>query len=299
MFIKVPNQNLNFLVIVILYNREIDESETINSLIRCKNVFHEKDYIVVWDNSPNAQDSFKLNRIKELFKNFHYKHSGINQPLPVVYNSIIHSFDKDVDYVNIWDQDSTFSIDYYESFLNSFKNLDEIQIFVPKVFNGKTLESPGFFFHFKGKKISKGKCFGIQSIKNKVAIMSGIIISYDMFFSVEFDERLRLYGVDTKFFKDAGRLVDKFFVMDYSLNHDLSIYDTNENVKKKIYRFKDFCYSTLVICSKNLNLFILFGFVFLLYKSVQNIFRFKDFRFFYSFIEGVVDWYKISYQRKA
>jgi GT2 family glycosyltransferase len=283
---------LSFLVVVVLYQCEIGKSETINSLIGCMHLLHSKSKIIVWDNSPIPQNESNLSQVNGLFENFHYHHTGENVSLAVVYNQVINDYGSGVEYVNIWDQDSVFSADYFTSFAKSLIEFNDLCVFVPKVFNGRNLESPGHYYYFKGKKWRNMDFSGAVSSRHNVAIMSGILVKRDLFNVIRFDERLRFYGIDTKFFLDLSKIVTKIFVMDYVLVHNLSMHNHEEALKIKLFRFQEFCYSSLIIC-RGQNFFVLIlGVAYLMYHTLRLVIQNRRFQYVYSFFFALKDFFK-------
>jgi len=292
MQIEKARAKLSYLIIVVLYKCDLQDSSTIRSLMSCHDYFDDSTILAIWDNSPEKQMQSSILFVNELFPNCHYYHKGKNESLAVIYNKMICEHGSSVDFVNIWDQDSAFSIDYFNCLTTSRLKYTHSKIFVPKVYNNELLESPGHFVYFKGSKWKKNKCPELVSIKNNIAIMSGIVICSDLLSKLNFDERLKLYGIDTKFFIDVSKYTNEFCILNYNLKHSLSLYN-KENLEVKLFRFYDFCYSSLIICEAKNYISLLLCYVFLIYHVTKNVLEYRNLQFFKYFDRAFRDWRQI------
>jgi len=267
------NSEISLLVIVVLYKNEINSAETIKSLIQCKDYFNHNLRIAVWDNSPQAQNEEKVQLLEKQFENFYYYHTGKNLSLAKVYNRLIKEHENFVDFVNIWDQDSTFSIDFYEKFELAIQE-NSICLYLPKVYQEKQLVSPGLFKVYRGQYLSRIST-GINKSEGIIGIGSGIIVKVDVFNDILFDEDLQLYGIDTCFFMDYWKRYEHLYVMDYDLKHRMSAFE-EESFEKKAFRFLDWKRSMLII-AKRTN-FLARGLIYLyvIGISVKSAIQFKN-----------------------
>src|SRR5690606_39030987 len=126
--------------------------------------------------------------------------------------------------------------------------------FLPFVMqNGKTISPSEYKVAINYSYFSK-RPIGRVKAKNGIAFGSGMCLRSSMFKNknLRFDENLSFYGVDYKFVLDYGDHYDYFYVIDYALEHDLSLTKV-EGVEVKKARFNSTCYANLYIANSRLN----------------------------------------------
>lgn len=242
--------DFKILSIVVLYKQNVLDCTTITSMISLNDRLKNDICLVVCDNSEQRQLDSDIHVLSSYFKEFAYLHTGCNTPLSILYNNTIASYGYLCTHVNIWDQDSSFTDDYFEQCKKVVYNQPDVSLIVPRIFVGKKLVSPGEFNGFKGKYL-KGNEIGIVGSKGVVGVMSGVFINIDVFSKIAFDERFRFYGVDTKFYIDHSKIREELFVLEYVLKHSLSEFDKTESIEVKKFRFKEF-YNSIKLLNENL-----------------------------------------------
>ena len=225
-----------YTLLIVLYKKKVQESETIKSFIENCLDFHNQITLVIWDNSPNKLDADTLYLDKHNIK-YYYYHSPENKPLSSIYNNILVTY-KDSDIIFLFDQDSIITKEYFDKNIKAFLSHPNIGLSIPYVIHNKTIVSLGIFQFYRGHYL-KDITFGLNDSKNLIAITSGMAIKNKEINNrnLKFDENLSLYGIDTKFCLDYSAVFDKILIIDYQLNHSLSQFE-KEAKKTKIYRYK-------------------------------------------------------------
>ncbi len=164
--------------------------------------------------------------------------------LAAIYNSALAA-NSGYDMLHLFDQDSSFGPAYFKTIAAAANAHPEVNLFLPLIRCSGLLISPGHFFLFKGKYWAAPKT-GLVTAKNNVAIASGMAIctGYLKTFG-GFEERLKLYGIDTNFMLRYARDNQFFYVIDAGFEHDVAEHKAeSREVKKR--RFADFKQSSLI-----------------------------------------------------
>lgn len=225
------NKEYNSLILlVVLYKQSLLSSTTIKSF--CENCikYHKNIRLIIWDNSPN-EINHEFDTLEKKNISYEYRHTPENTSLAIIYNHAIENANTD-DILLLFDQDSVIDNMYLDTVIDAAENNHNIGLFIPYVkHNGKYM-SPGRFFIYKGKYISKIN-LGIIESKNVLAIASGMAVIPSLMkkYNLTFDENLKLYGIDSKFCLDYSKIFKYMYVLDYNLKHSLSQF---EKEKKEI-----------------------------------------------------------------
>lgn len=236
--------------LVVLYKENLETSKTISSFLNGYIDFSNIK-LIIWDNSPYRISDFDI-----LYKHqiqFEYKWTPENIPLSTIYNTVIEK-NKDSRLLFLFDQDSEFTELYFKYMYDSVRNEPNVKLFIPFVFHNNKLVSPGRFGFYKGMYL-KHNCKGKNKTGNIIAITSGMCIRFTTFRedNVFFDENLGFYGIDTKFCLDYAKKNKHLYVINYSLNHDLSIFQEKEDINIKLKRMNDNQRSTRYIIKNHKN----------------------------------------------
>ena len=234
----------SFLIVIVLYKTKIYDSSTLNTLNKIALPLSK---VIIWDNSLSIITDAEMTKLKEMFSNLEYQHTPKNISLARIYNTVYNN-NPEYDFFLIFDQDTSITWDYFTKLQSAILEYPEINLFLPLVYNENKIVSPGNFFIYKGVYWKK-KQTGMVSAKNRLAIASGMAIRMDYLKNTykSFDERLKLYGIDTQFMIEYGKKNKFFYVLDYKLIHHLSIF-TNESSDIKAIRFIEHRNSLKIIC---------------------------------------------------
>lgn len=222
------------LYLTVLYKTKFSDSQTLCSFADLNLGKNKNNFFVVWDNSPESGAA--LSELQKFLhtENVEYVHTPENIALSKVYNTCLEKY-SGFDFFIIFDQDSKINRTDFDPYLEkTVSENPDVNIFLPQIYSGGKLYSPGRFWIFKGSHY-KNLSAGIHKDKLYTAIMSGTCarISFLKENKIRFNEELSLYGIDTCFFSDVRKIDSRFYVLDEKLRHDLSESELNDIEKKK------------------------------------------------------------------
>lgn len=226
--------HVNFLVVV--YSTSPDLTTTLKSLTTLD--FPSARILPkfsIWDNS---EQGFGKASISTLPGEVTYHHSGKNEPLSKVYNTLI-SNSAGSDYFIVLDDDSGITNDYISSLDLFFRS--SVPVAVPQILFNHNLISPGTVKGVRGRALNlQNLVTGPVPSKNIVAMMSGTVISKEALSQgLKFDERLNFYGVDTRFFIDYANVYSEIFILKTSIPHSSALRESGQAYTKKVQRFRN------------------------------------------------------------
>ncbi|WP_187992541.1 glycosyltransferase [Vibrio harveyi] len=267
---------MNKLILVVIYDVNLSDSSTINSLINSVEEI-KGDTIFVWDNSKQIQE---YDNIKSFFNDngvrFVYEHHPENLPLSRLYNSVIQRFNSTHDYLFLFDHDSTFDKRFFLE-VDKYKNR-RIHLFLPIVKYKNKIVSPtrkiflkGFYFNNKPS--------GFKEASNISAINSGMVISFEFLRTkfIGYDERLKFYGTDDYFMMNYCKNEEKLFILNYEFEHDLTLSTLNQPSDKLINSYKQMLEAWSVIYSDSSLIYLVK--MYSVVHSMYTAFKFKNKRF--------------------
>ncbi|MEQ9881859.1 hypothetical protein ABRP83_06695 [Pectobacterium brasiliense] len=218
-------------IICVLYSKRPMETATVKSLLKTQNYLKSKKVsLCFWDNSPQG---FSATSLPEFTIPTEYYHTGVNTFLSKVYNKIISDIDA-YSYI-IFDDDSDFDIEYFTC-LDEFFQSDE-RIACPTIYSGNDLISPGVVRGIRGAEITESILKMSTGNPGLISIMSGTVVKRSVFDFIKFDERLSLYGVDTKFYISAKENRINIYVLPYRMNHNSALHeitDVESHIKRLV-----------------------------------------------------------------
>ncbi|CAG67528.1 MULTISPECIES: glycosyltransferase family 2 protein [Acinetobacter] len=263
---------MNVAMVVIVYNKALNESTTLQSLLTFTHAIQE---LVIVNNGPEQLDE------DEFFFALKQKHSQVylenylqNKPLSWIYNDLIEKYD--ADYYVLFDDDTIIN-SQYENHL--FNTLDQTDIEFPKIF--ARVEHVQHFPVLNNALLKdSGELSNIETI---FSVGSGLILSKRLkYIFIErfghvFDQHFAFYGVDSTFFIRLNLLLSEnipFKITSCSyLNHGLSL--TEEALTP--WRKREFIYeNTLKVKYYSGNTFMArLKFIRLMYRKLSH-FEFSD-----------------------
>lgn len=218
--------------LVLLYNKEIQNSNTLNQLLDSKLSF-ARCQLTIWNNGPKLLMNQAVSNFEKLGFSVSIVETLENRSLAKVYNQFAGSVKSDK-YV-ILDDDSILNDDYLKDVLAA-KN-DEVCIPIIRMND-----------EVKGPRINKKMVLEPSQFTNRVrisAIGSGTVLGSKVAELMEqqegtvFDEKFFFYGVDTTFFLRLNRLSQEVpFRVISSFSHSLSRYE-KESDKVREFRKKE------------------------------------------------------------
>lgn len=180
-------------IVVVLYNKKIDESKTLQSLIE-HNLSSVS--IKIINNGPEIieMDGDVWNQLNDRASEVLFENRTENAPLSKLYNQFISSINSD--YYIILDDDSDLSEFLIENLVDC-----EIDLIIPKIYS---LDDCKFYYPCQdGVLIETGDNISISrvmSISSGLTISNKLIQLFNLHYGKVFDERFALYGIDTSFF---------------------------------------------------------------------------------------------------
>jgi len=222
--------------LVVLYKQSVDSSNTLTSLLACKeDLKHDK--VILWDNSPQRVKYQDLEILENSFT-FQYVHTPENKALSKVYNSVIAHSISSLDYLVLLDQDSTFSKNFIFEIKNSINLNKEVNLFLPVIMVNDKIVSPARNYIIKSRLFQELNP-GIINAAYLMAINSGMIISgrflKDNF---SYDEELHFYGTDNYFMYKYSKKNSEAYILNYSISHNLS-FDSTTDFSRKLEIFRE------------------------------------------------------------
>ena len=220
-------------ILVVLYNRQINESETLRTLQEINKSF-DNCKLIIWNNGPAPLLSDDTSSFESIGLDCHIVETLENRPLSYVYNEFIQNNDSEK-YI-ILDHDSSLSTEYW----SSVKNTDDL-LLLPKVISQGRICSPN-------KLPENGTRY--KAKQKFSAITSGMVLSNTLINKIKsnygnvFDENYAFYGIDTTFMLRMKNLAlcDQISVID-GFSHSLSK-DEDEPEKTKLFRAREMAIST-------------------------------------------------------
>lgn len=205
-------------ILVVLYNKEIDASNTLASLLNLNFDFN-KCRVTIWNNGPECLENKDVDLFKINGLDVSIEETIDNLSLAYIYNSFI-------EHVNskrymILDDDSTLNLNYMtDAYLSSSETLS-----VPMIYSQGKVRSPILnkitYETFPQRSLNESDRF--------TAIGSGIVLGEKLidlilsYYNSVFDQRFYLYGVDSTFFIRLRRIsLNNRIKIISGLNHSLS-----------------------------------------------------------------------------
>ncbi|WP_454442515.1 glycosyltransferase family 2 protein [Vibrio bathopelagicus] len=218
--------------LVLLYNKEIQNSNTLNQLRDSKLSF-ARCQLTIWNNGPKLLMNQAVSNFEKLGFSVSIVETLENRSLANIYNQFAGSVNSDK-YV-ILDDDSILNDDYLKDVLAA--NNDEVCIPIIRMND-----------EVKGPRINKRMVLEPSLFTNRVrisAIGSGTVLGSKVAELMKqqegtiFDEKFFFYGVDTTFFLRLNRLSQEVpFRVISSFSHSLSRYE-KESDKVREFRKKE------------------------------------------------------------
>ena len=217
------SQKMKIAAVVVLYNKKINDSETLNSInqIAAKYDFSSYDFIV-YDNSIEKQEVPKTFPL-----NLRYYHDNLNGGLAAAYNYAYQNcIEKQIQWLLLLDQDTDLSEAYFfeieDNLMDIFQN-EEIVGVLPQIYCNQRKISPvivkrgGFVKELAGN--NEGICnFPVTGIN------SGTLLRVEFIKLIHgFNPVFKLDLLDYWYFHEIYQRHKKVYIMKTQMNHNLSI----------------------------------------------------------------------------
>jgi GT2 family glycosyltransferase len=272
------NIEVNYLVLVVLYNLKPKDSDTIKSLVNASRYLMNSK-LIVWDNSAVGLDEINISWLNVKFKTVQYIHTPENTPLSKLYNTVIRSHEgAPYSHLVLFDHDSQFGPDYFIALNKAISLKTDAHLYVPIVMSTGHIVSPADLYYFKGY-YWKHRTTGLIRTKHKSAINSGMAISFDYLYHhfEGYDEQFLFYGTDTDFVNKYAKKFNKMYVIDCEVMHKLD-YNHGDNVDNILSRHREYLRAIYLINSSGIALKLLTRLYLFIYCAKKAII-YHDMRF--------------------
>lgn len=216
-------------ILVLLYNKEIVESNTITSLIK-SGVSYSDAKVVIWNNGPNELKSQDCSALSDLGYTVTIIETINNESLAVIYNRFLQETEAEK-YI-LLDDDSELS----KEFINASAASQSCHLSLPIISSEGKVQYPSID---RKRYSSATKIYPnskVTTIGSGLVIGDEIVEALTLKYGEVFDERFYLYGVDTTF---CLRLSESDLVKSVQIipgfDHSLSRLGS-ENVKMTTFR---------------------------------------------------------------
>ncbi len=235
----------NSLIVVVIYEINLDDSLTLQSLIRIQTLTPDFPNILVYDNS------FENKYNEKYSENItYYRHDSTNTGVGGAYNyaaKLANSINKA--WLILFDQDTKINDDYLKELQSSFNTFPNEKLFCPNVCANNKIISPSFYFAYRAFSFNEPKS-GILKSLNFTLINSGLVIKLSELEKVGgYDNELALDYSDHYFFWKYKKRNRNFVAINCVNLHNLS--SNSDYAFEAVYRrFKMYCNSTFIYSQK-------------------------------------------------
>lgn len=272
---------INFLLLVVLYNKTLHTSETLGSLLTFRDQL-KGSKLLLWDNSPaSALTKDELEVLQSSFTEVEYVCTPENLALSAIYNQVLQRQEMaKYEGLVLLDHDSLLADNFFTEARSSMAQHPDINLFLPIVESNNEIVSPADLYLFKGVRW-KQKQTGLTKAKRRAAINSGMVIrtGYVQNEYKGYDERLKFYGTDTYFMNCYATQNKYFYVLNTSIQHQLNYFE-KEELDVKLRRFREIRRSTAILNEQSIWTKALTEVYLLAFSALQAV-RFKSTRFLY------------------
>lgn len=273
-------------LIIILYKKDIFESDTVSSLNHAlEDLKDKKINVLIVDNSEEqsvSKISFKIlkEQISE-YASISLAQDFSNENLGVIYN---YGIDKsESKHYCFLDHDTQLNKNYFSSFFEHSSHTFA-GIYVPKILqdNG-LLYSPRRqktivdIFNFQKTKTLPSEVSGLTSSEDFFAVMSGLIVHGEVFRrGFSFNETIKLYGLDNMLFEYYNRNYNECYILPEFLKHSISYIEESE-IDFRMFRYKERQTSTFLI-SKFIRRSLIRTYTSLVFSAIFNALKYRSLR---------------------
>lgn len=228
--------NSSALILVIIYNKSVNDSETLKSLKQIKDITAD---LLIFNNGPERikRGNIFIQDLEKDFKNVYLAEDVENRPLSILYNAVIEEYQQ-YDTFFIFDDDTHIPSDYFIKTMEKVKCYDLV---IPQIISNT--DQSVCYPIINGKPYKNNTEIKLTDIVYSIG--SGLVISKTLINKFKkkgldlFDSRYALYGVDFSLFRRIRSLIDNGEKIDIavssSLNHSLA----KRKKKKEAWRKKE------------------------------------------------------------
>ncbi|MDP5231998.1 MAG: glycosyltransferase [Cellulophaga sp.] len=230
----LPTTENNILIVLVLYNEFLENSETFKSLLKGSFQNKPKHKIIVYDNSTATRHDLSFLKKYESYFTIEYVSDDTNPGISHAYNYAFKvASEHHFNWLLLLDQDTKLPVNYIQTFIETVECANTCVVsFVPRVEQevNELVISP-FKINSFGvmKKLSK-KVKGVIDY-NIIAINSGAFISVAFLSEIGgFSKDYPLDMLDFWLFSKISENKKLIYVLDINVLHDLSVANFENNV---------------------------------------------------------------------
>ena len=228
--------NNSFYAVMVICNRDIDESASYNALKAFKAV-----RTVVCDNSTEANDNKKCES-----ESVHFLSMGGNVGLSKAYNAALDYLKAEDGYICVFDDDTDIPADYFEK-IDAEAEKSGADVILPVVTDEVGIMSPCKIGGALTSRISDLKQLNAENISG---INSGMAIKAEIFKEYRYNEEYFLDFIDHAFVRDMKKQGKKIAVCE-ELNLKQSFSANDRDIKKAKKRFELFKKDYMTFCKQS------------------------------------------------
>jgi GT2 family glycosyltransferase len=230
---------MNLFAVLVIYNCNIEKSDTLNSLIRNyqrnPEIFRNFE-LIIYDNSQLEQ----LIGMKTIPFRFQYIHDKDNKGLAVAYNYALSiAIKNSYNWFLLLDQDSSLPEDFIDVLFNNFATIDEdsnVAAVVAKMRYKKEIFSPTKIYYGGIVRPIDIQQRGICAFKNVFAIGSGCVIKSSFLQKIGgFNENFPIDCLDRWLFLTINKMEGTVFVTDSIIDHEVSVMNFDKLMNEQRY----------------------------------------------------------------
>ncbi len=227
------NREAKFFILV-LFNCNIGDSESYNTIVESLAQENEKAYLYIYDNSLQNQI---INKNDSVWLSVSYVHDSRNSGLGVAYNSGVKLATRlNLEWVVLLDQDTQFPVNFIKKLNLAIRQYDHIKLFAPMLTlkNGRAF-SPTRYKYKVGHFVKLEE--GILPLKKYSPVNSGMVINISAFNEVGgYLDNVKLDFADYQFIERFRKKYMHFYLMDTVAVQNYSKGD--KDLQKNLFRFE-------------------------------------------------------------
>lgn len=264
----------NLLIVIVIYETIITNSNTIQSLIKVKQHTQNLPDILLYDNSKRKQAFSNNDDDLDLIK--YYFHDENNSGVAGAYNYACKlAIEKNKKWLTIFDQDTTLEKDFFTELYSAISESNEL-LFAPTVKTNGVIVSPSFYLLHKSIIYKNRKLGKKMNSSDYSVINSGLTISVEYLQkNGGFDAELPLDYSDHYFFYKYKKSQPSFYILNCCLQHNLSSYQ-QLTYEESLTRFRKYVGFTKIFSQKVKSKLPLFW---LMLRALKLTVRYKKIEF--------------------
>lgn len=267
-------------ILVVIYNKLLNESETMLSLQNCKDINNGNIHLHIWNNSSKSLQVEEVKWMESKFCNckFSIYEDGINHYLSYVYNKIITIVSNESVLI-LLDHDSILPTSFLQDVnkaVSDDKNAD-INLFLPLIFSHENVVSPAYEKLFQHS-FDKSYVGRVES-RNLMAINSGMIIR-SVYLKTKFpgyNSKLKFYATDNDFMLKYRKDNKYAYILPSAIKHSLNFIE--DDIDSKVRRFKAMKEGAIIIAKDNGCLSVILEYLRFTYLIIKYSFVYRTLKF--------------------